>query len=82
MWTWVTDDDAEADRVLSELLAPMLGRDADVLGDQLCVGPPGHAVEILSRYRDAGCERVLLWPIGSERSQIELIAQTVMPQLD
>jgi alkanesulfonate monooxygenase SsuD/methylene tetrahydromethanopterin reductase-like flavin-dependent oxidoreductase (luciferase family) len=81
MWTWVTDDDAEAERILNELLAPMLGRDAKELGEQLCIGPPARVAEILSRYQEAGCERVLLWLLGSERRQIELIAETVMPRL-
>jgi alkanesulfonate monooxygenase SsuD/methylene tetrahydromethanopterin reductase-like flavin-dependent oxidoreductase (luciferase family) len=77
MWTWVTKDRAEADRVLSDVLAPMLRRDPDELRAQLCVGPAGHCAELLSRYGDAGCERVYLWPLGDEARQVELIADAV-----
>ena len=39
MWSWITEDAREADRVLRDVLAPLLKRDPDVLRDQLCVGP-------------------------------------------
>ena len=79
MWTWVTEDAREADRVLREVLAPLLRRDPDSLGDQLCVGPAAHCAELLSRYAEAGCERVYLWPLGDEPRQVELAATTVLP---
>ena len=72
MWTWVTEDAREADRVLREVLAPLLRRDPDALRDQLCVGPAEKCAELLSRYAQAGCERVYLWPLGDEPQQIEL----------
>ena len=79
MWTWVTEDAHDADRVLREVLAPMLGRDPDALRDQLCVGPAEKCAELLSRYAQAGCERVYLWPLGAEPQQIELAATAVLP---
>jgi alkanesulfonate monooxygenase SsuD/methylene tetrahydromethanopterin reductase-like flavin-dependent oxidoreductase (luciferase family) len=75
MWTWITGRCAERDRVLSEVLAPLLRRDADQLGDQVCVGSADHCAELLSRYAEAGCERVYLWPLGDEPRQIELAAE-------
>ena len=42
MWTWVTEDAADADRVLNQVLAPLLRRDADELRDELCVGSAEH----------------------------------------
>ena len=78
MWTWVSDD---ADRVLTDVLAPLLRRDPDELRTQVCVGPAEHCVDLLSRYAEAGCERVYLWPLGDEPRQLELIAGTVIPQL-
>src|SRR6476659_9788587 len=51
--------------------APLLRRDPDSLGDQLCVGPAAHCAELLSRYAEAGCERVYLWPLGDEPRQVE-----------
>ena len=58
MWTWISEDARDADRVLREVLAPMLRRDPDSLSDQLCVGPAAHCAELLSRYAEAGCDRV------------------------
>ena len=81
MWTWVTEDRAESERVLGEILAPLLRRDPEQLRGQVCVGSPQHCLELLSRYRDAGCERVYLWPLGDERRQIERIAGEVAPSI-
>jgi alkanesulfonate monooxygenase SsuD/methylene tetrahydromethanopterin reductase-like flavin-dependent oxidoreductase (luciferase family) len=81
MWTWVSEDRAECDRVLTDVLAPVLARDPDELRGQVCVGPAEHCAELLSRYADAGCERVYLWPLGEEARQLELVADTVAPQL-
>jgi alkanesulfonate monooxygenase SsuD/methylene tetrahydromethanopterin reductase-like flavin-dependent oxidoreductase (luciferase family) len=81
MWTWVSKDRAESDRVLAGVLAPVLKRDPDALRTQVCVGPAEHCAELLSSYAQAGCERVYLWPLGDEPRQLELIASAVAPQL-
>jgi alkanesulfonate monooxygenase SsuD/methylene tetrahydromethanopterin reductase-like flavin-dependent oxidoreductase (luciferase family) len=81
MWTWVCDDAAERDRVLTDVIAPLLGREVDDLRDQLCVGSPEHCAELLARYAQAGCERVYLWPLGDEPRQLELVASEVAPAL-
>ena len=81
MWTWITEDDREADRVLRDVLAPLLGRDPDVLNDALCIGPAQKCAELLSRYAEAGCERVHLWPLGDEPRQIELAATRLLSSL-
>jgi alkanesulfonate monooxygenase SsuD/methylene tetrahydromethanopterin reductase-like flavin-dependent oxidoreductase (luciferase family) len=79
MWTWITEDAHDADRVLREVLAPMLRRDPDALRGQLCIGPAVQCAELLSRYAQAGCQRVHLWPLGDEPHQIELAATAVLP---
>ena len=79
MWTWVADD--AADRVLTEVLAPVVGRDPDALRDRVCVGSPEHCAELLSRYAAAGCERVYVWPLGDEPRQLERLASDVVPLL-
>ena len=81
MWTWVAGDRAEADRVLAEVLAPVLRRDPEELRGQVCVGSAEHCAELLARYAAAGCERVFLWPLGAEQRQLEQIAGEVIPQL-
>jgi alkanesulfonate monooxygenase SsuD/methylene tetrahydromethanopterin reductase-like flavin-dependent oxidoreductase (luciferase family) len=80
MWTWVAKDQAEGDRVLADVLAPVLGRDPAELRARVCVGPAERCAELLSRYAEAGCERVYLWPLGDEPRQIELVADRVAPQ--
>jgi alkanesulfonate monooxygenase SsuD/methylene tetrahydromethanopterin reductase-like flavin-dependent oxidoreductase (luciferase family) len=79
MWTWVTEDRAQRDRVLADVLAPILDRDPAELGEQLCIGSADHCAELLSRYAGAGCGRVYLWPLGDERRQLELFASDVLP---
>ena len=79
MWTWITEDAGEADRVLRDLLSPLLKRGPEALREQTCIGPAEKCAELLSRYARAGCERVHLWPLGDEPRQIELAATTVLP---
>jgi alkanesulfonate monooxygenase SsuD/methylene tetrahydromethanopterin reductase-like flavin-dependent oxidoreductase (luciferase family) len=81
MWTWVSTDRSEAERVIADLLAPVLDRDPEVLHGQVCVGPVEHCAELLSRYAAAGCQRVYLWPLGDERRQLELVASEVAPMI-
>jgi alkanesulfonate monooxygenase SsuD/methylene tetrahydromethanopterin reductase-like flavin-dependent oxidoreductase (luciferase family) len=82
MWTWVTEDRAERDRVLRAVLAPLLKRDPDELADQVCVGSAERCAELLSRYAEAGCQRVYLWPLGDEPRQLELVATQVAPSIE
>jgi alkanesulfonate monooxygenase SsuD/methylene tetrahydromethanopterin reductase-like flavin-dependent oxidoreductase (luciferase family) len=81
MWAWITGSRSEADRVLSEIIAPLVRRDPAELRGRICVGSAGECAELLSRYARAGCQRVHFWPVGDERRQIELIAGQVMPQV-
>jgi alkanesulfonate monooxygenase SsuD/methylene tetrahydromethanopterin reductase-like flavin-dependent oxidoreductase (luciferase family) len=82
MWTWITADARDANRVLQEVMAPLLRRDPDALRDQLCIGPADKCAELLTRYARAGCERVHLWPLGDEPRQIELAATAVLPAVE
>jgi alkanesulfonate monooxygenase SsuD/methylene tetrahydromethanopterin reductase-like flavin-dependent oxidoreductase (luciferase family) len=82
MWAWVTEDPAERDRILGEVLAPRLNRDPEDLRQQVCVGSAEHCVRLLSRYAEAGCQRVYLWPLGDEARQIQLVAAEVAPHIE
>ena len=81
MWTWVTESSAEADRTLTDVLGPLLRRDTEELRGQVCVGSAEMCAELLSRYAEAGCDRVHFWPLGDERRQIELLAAEVGPRI-
>lgn len=81
MWTWITDKRADAERILSGAVGPLVNRDPAQLRRQICVGSAQECAELLSRYARAGCQRVHFWPVGDERRQIELIAGEVMPRV-
>jgi alkanesulfonate monooxygenase SsuD/methylene tetrahydromethanopterin reductase-like flavin-dependent oxidoreductase (luciferase family) len=78
-WTYVSDDAAEAERVLTDVLAPMLRREPEALRAQLPIGAPEHCAELLSAYAAAGAERVLIWPLRDDVKQIEVFASKVAP---
>jgi alkanesulfonate monooxygenase SsuD/methylene tetrahydromethanopterin reductase-like flavin-dependent oxidoreductase (luciferase family) len=81
MWTWITDKRSDAERVLAEIVGPLVRRDPAELRGRICVGPAHECAELLSRYARAGCQRVHFWPLGDERRQVELIAGEVMPRV-
>jgi alkanesulfonate monooxygenase SsuD/methylene tetrahydromethanopterin reductase-like flavin-dependent oxidoreductase (luciferase family) len=81
MWTWVSEDAADAERMLSEVLAPLLRRDPEDLRGRVCVGPGELCAEIARAYADAGCERIYFWPMGEEERQVELMAGEVFPRI-
>ena len=81
MWAWVTDQRSDAERVLSDILGPLVRRDPAELRTRVCVGPAEQCAELLSRYARAGCQRIHFWPLGDERRQIELIAGEVLPRV-
>ena len=81
MWTWITDKRSDAERVLSQVVGPLVKKDPADLRGRICVGSAGECAELLSRYARAGCQRVHFWPIGDERRQIELIAGEVLPRV-
>ena len=82
MWTLITDDPVEAERVVTDTLAPLLNRDPSELRKAVCVGAPERCAELLSRYADAGCRRVHFWPLWDEPRQIERIATEVAPLIE
>jgi alkanesulfonate monooxygenase SsuD/methylene tetrahydromethanopterin reductase-like flavin-dependent oxidoreductase (luciferase family) len=79
MWLWITDDRAEAERMLDDVLGPAVKRDADYLRPRVCVGSADHCLDLLSRYAEAGLERVFLWPLDDDARQLELAAEALAP---
>jgi alkanesulfonate monooxygenase SsuD/methylene tetrahydromethanopterin reductase-like flavin-dependent oxidoreductase (luciferase family) len=72
-WALVTDKPGERDRVLRDLLGPLLGRDPESLGN-LPIGSPARCAEALSAYAEAGAGLILVWPLRDARAQLELLA--------
>jgi alkanesulfonate monooxygenase SsuD/methylene tetrahydromethanopterin reductase-like flavin-dependent oxidoreductase (luciferase family) len=72
-WSLVTDKPGERDRVLHDLLGPLLGRDPEALG-HLPIGSQARCAEALAAYAEAGAGLILVWPLRDARAQLELLA--------
>jgi alkanesulfonate monooxygenase SsuD/methylene tetrahydromethanopterin reductase-like flavin-dependent oxidoreductase (luciferase family) len=81
MWLLVTPTRREADRVLGDVLGPVLDRDVDELADQLPIGPPEHCIRLLQAYADAGAQQVLLWPVADPIDQLHQFDDLVRPHV-
>ena len=52
-----------------------------MLRERLPVGPAEAFAEKLAAFRDAGVQRVFIWPVADERRQLELFVERVVPLL-
>jgi alkanesulfonate monooxygenase SsuD/methylene tetrahydromethanopterin reductase-like flavin-dependent oxidoreductase (luciferase family) len=82
MFMYITEDNAESERVLTETLTALLNRPADQLRERLLVGPPEVCAEKLAAYKTAGVQRVFIWPIKDEIEQLRIFQQKVVPLVD
>lgn len=82
MWMYVTDSRGEAERMLADVLAPMLNRPVEELRAQLPIGTPEECAMKLSAFAAAGAQRVFLWPLADERQQLEVFRARVMPLIE
>ena len=79
-WLHVTDDAAGAERVLTDVLAPMLDRPAAALRSlPLPIGPAEVCAERLAAFVAAGARRIFVWPLGDEVRQLGLFRERVVP---
>jgi alkanesulfonate monooxygenase SsuD/methylene tetrahydromethanopterin reductase-like flavin-dependent oxidoreductase (luciferase family) len=79
-WLCVTEDAGGAERVLSEVLAPMVGRPVDELRSRaLPIGPAEVCAERMRAFADAGAQRVFVWPLRDAARQLELFMERVAP---
>jgi alkanesulfonate monooxygenase SsuD/methylene tetrahydromethanopterin reductase-like flavin-dependent oxidoreductase (luciferase family) len=78
----VEDDPSRAHRILEEWVAPTLGRSAEELGERLLVTSAETCADRLSRFAEAGVQRMFLWPVGDPIEQLELFGDRVAPLLD
>lgn len=80
MWLYVTEKRRTADRVLAEVLAPLLGRPVEAIRDlALPIGSAEQCAERISAYRDAGAQRAFVWPLADDLRQLELFREAVVP---
>jgi hypothetical protein len=82
VWTYVTEDRAKAERILADVLAPLLGRPVESLRTlSLPIGPAEVCAQRLSAFADAGAQRVFVWPLGDDVNQLRLLAERVVPRI-
>jgi alkanesulfonate monooxygenase SsuD/methylene tetrahydromethanopterin reductase-like flavin-dependent oxidoreductase (luciferase family) len=80
MWLYVTDARRDADRMLTDVLAPLLGRPVDAIRElALPIGSAERCAERISAYAEAGAERVFVWPLADELRQLEVFREEVVP---
>jgi len=80
MWLHVTGRRATAERIVADVLAPMLNRPIDAIHAlSLPIGPAELCAERLTAFSQAGVQRVFVWPLGDELRQLELFRERVVP---
>jgi hypothetical protein len=81
MWCYITDDRAEADRILRERVAPIVHRPEQTLRERLPIGPAELFAEKLTAFARAGVQRVYIWPVADEVHQLERFWNEVRPMV-
>jgi probable F420-dependent oxidoreductase len=80
MFTFITDDEEEADQVVRDR-ARKLDRSPDDLRARLLIGRPQECAAKIVAYAGAGAQRIFIWPAGDRQRQLRLFAEKVMPLL-
>jgi alkanesulfonate monooxygenase SsuD/methylene tetrahydromethanopterin reductase-like flavin-dependent oxidoreductase (luciferase family) len=79
-WLYISEDLNVAERMLADVLAPMLNRLIDTLRSlSLPIGPAEVCAERLAAFAKAGVQRVFLWPLRDVVEQLELFRERVAP---
>jgi alkanesulfonate monooxygenase SsuD/methylene tetrahydromethanopterin reductase-like flavin-dependent oxidoreductase (luciferase family) len=82
LWLYVADDPKDADRVLADVLGPMIRRPIEELRAMwLPVGTPEVCAKRLSAFAAAGVERMFVWPLADDLRQLERFAVDVAPKV-
>jgi alkanesulfonate monooxygenase SsuD/methylene tetrahydromethanopterin reductase-like flavin-dependent oxidoreductase (luciferase family) len=77
-WLHITEDKSDAERTVSDVLAPMLHRPVEALrSTPLLIGPAEVCAERLTALVEAGMRRIFVWPLGDEARQLELFRERV-----
>lgn len=79
---WFHIDSRRGDDVLRERLVPAVHRPAEELRERLAFGSAESVVDKLGALRDAGVQRVFVWPVADELEQLRRFSEQVMKALD
>jgi alkanesulfonate monooxygenase SsuD/methylene tetrahydromethanopterin reductase-like flavin-dependent oxidoreductase (luciferase family) len=72
LFYYVGDD---AERVVSERLAPLLGKPAETVLARAAIGSAADVGERIRAYAAAGAQRIQLWPAAEPLEQLEALAE-------
>src|SRR2546426_598695 len=81
MFYYLTEAQRLAEELLVEVVSPTLGRSVELLRERLLIGTPAECAEKLARLQAAGVQKIFLWPIEDETSQLARFHEQVLPQL-
>src|ERR671917_1463005 len=79
MFFHVSEDRATAERIIKDVLGPMLSRPEEELRRRILVGPARECAEKLAAYHAAGARRIFLWPVEDETRQLTMFREQVAP---
>ena len=80
MWTYVTEDENAKERILRDVLAPLLRRPVDTLRAlPLPIGSAETCAENIAALARAGAQRMFLWPLADPLRQLQLFQERVAP---
>jgi alkanesulfonate monooxygenase SsuD/methylene tetrahydromethanopterin reductase-like flavin-dependent oxidoreductase (luciferase family) len=79
LFFYVGDD---AERVVSERLAPLLGKRPEDLIPHCALGSPDQVRERIQAFADAGAQQIQLWPAADPVTQIAALAELALASVD
>jgi alkanesulfonate monooxygenase SsuD/methylene tetrahydromethanopterin reductase-like flavin-dependent oxidoreductase (luciferase family) len=82
MWFYVTETPRTADRIVEDILAPLLDRSPEAVRSlDLPVGSAEQCAERINTYVEAGARRIFIWPVADELRQLEAFRENVVPRI-
>ncbi len=78
---WFHIDDRRANDVLEKRLAPVVHRPSEQLRARLAFGTAEAVLDKLAAFRDAGVQRMFMWPVADDIEQLQRFSQEVMAPL-
>jgi len=82
MWTYITENERESERMLNEVLAPAINHPVAELRERLPIGSARDCADKLAAYQKVGVQRIYLWPLADEIEQIKNFMKQVVPLMD
>jgi alkanesulfonate monooxygenase SsuD/methylene tetrahydromethanopterin reductase-like flavin-dependent oxidoreductase (luciferase family) len=82
MWLYITEGERDSERMLNEVMAPMLNRPIEELRERLPIGSAESCAEKLAAYHEVGVQRIYLWPLGDELEQAKIFMRQVVPLIN